>query len=55
MEISNITGPDIVPTGFSSETSRVEQKTVESADRNAEMVNKQPISEDKGKVIDTFA
>jgi hypothetical protein len=53
MEISSISGPDYVPTGFSSEPPRAEQAAEEERAREAPPEPAPP--EERGSRIDTYA
>ncbi len=53
MEITNISGPDMVPTGFTAEAPRSEQTREQYEDRS----RSGPVSQEPGKgdTIDTYA
>ncbi|MBN1531041.1 MAG: hypothetical protein JXA20_00110 [Spirochaetes bacterium] len=52
MDISSITGPDIVPTGFTPEQPRTEQA---SEQRREEARPQEQPGEERGRNIDTYA
>lgn len=54
MEITNISGPDVVPSGFSTEPPR---QQAEPARNEAPPVNRspEPAENNKGTTIDTYA
>lgn len=51
MEISSITGPDYMPTGFSTEPPRTEK----TEEQQREEVRREPSPDEKGGRIDTYA
>jgi len=52
MEISSISGPDSVPTGFTAEQPRTEQAV---AERRTEEAPRERAPEERGTRIDTYA
>ena len=53
MEIQNISGPDIMPTGFSAEKPKLEQ--VSTDNENSTEPAKKTVEEGRGTVIDSYA